>query len=289
MKTLVIGNGFIASEIIKTLDSAGHDILIYSRSLKEKIHNRQVVGDIFDTKSVIKTLGWKPQVVVHTAWVTEHQRYSYDVSNLDYAKFTSEFAGQLINFGVEHFIVLGSCAEYGPQSLPCSAAKTSLNPSNPYAEQKVAAFNSVKKTLENSAVRLSWVRVFQPYGPYQDEARLIPYLIKAIKNNLKIEMKDTLSQHDWVTTRDIASAIAFIVENALPVELDVGTTVGHTNIEVLKTLENLLGNSNQWEKISSELKIGGGVSVVGKDSPLFQAGWKSSDSLHEGLGWVLSI
>jgi UDP-glucuronate decarboxylase len=289
MKTLVIGNGFIASEIIRTLDSAGHDILIFSKSLKDKILNQQIVGSIFDAKSVMKALDWKPQVVVHTAWVTAHQKYSHDVSNYDYAKFTSEFAGQLINSDVEHFIVLGSCAEYGPQFLPSSAGKTSLNPTNPYAEQKVAALNSVKKTLEGSAVRLSWVRIFQPYGPNQDEARLIPYLIKAIKNNLKIDIKDSISRHDWVTTRDIAAAIAFIIKNSLPIELDVGTTVGHTNIQVLRTLENLLGDSKQWEQISLQSKSGGGVSVVGKDSPLFLSGWKPNDSLEEGLSWVLNI
>lgn len=289
MKILVIGNGFIASEIINALDSAGHEIVIYSRSLKDRVQNQQIIGDIFDTNNLVKILQWKPQVIVHTAWVTAHQRYTHDVSNHDYANFTSEFARKLIDSDVEHFIVLGSCAEYGPQLMPSSAGKTSLNPVNLYAEQKVAAFNSVKKTLEGSTVRLSWVRIFQPYGPHQDKARLIPFMINAIKNDQKIDLNDTFSRHDWVTTRDIASAISFIVGNKLPIELDVGTSVGHTNVQVLKTLESLIGNSNQWEQFSLQSPIGNRVAVVGKESPLFQSGWKSRDSLEEGLSWVLNL
>ena len=34
MKILVIGNGFIASPIIQKLESEGHQLLIYSRTLK---------------------------------------------------------------------------------------------------------------------------------------------------------------------------------------------------------------------------------------------------------------
>jgi UDP-glucuronate decarboxylase len=288
MRILVIGNGFIASEIIGVLDSEGHQILVFSRSIKDNIQNEQIIGDIFDTGSLNKILRWKPQVVVHTAWVTAHERYTYDLSNYDYAKFTSEFVHTLLKTDLEHFIGLGSCAEYGPQTAPSSAGKTHLNPINLYAQQKVSALNSIKNTIEGSAVRLSWVRVFQPYGPRQDRARLIPYMIEAINSGLRINLRDTSSLHDWVTTRDIASAISFVIRNSLPIELDVGTTIGLTNVQVLKTIEGIIGNSNQWERISTQTPIGNGVAVVGKESPLIESGWNSSDSLKDGLSWVLN-
>ena len=69
MKVLVIGNGFIASSIIQRLESEGHEILIYSRTLKKEVKSQQILGDIFNFDDFVKTLLWKPQIVIHTAWV----------------------------------------------------------------------------------------------------------------------------------------------------------------------------------------------------------------------------
>ena len=287
MKILIIGNGFIAAEIIVRLESEGHEILVFTRSTKTHTVNRQILGDIFDTESLNKVLAWKPQVIVHSAWITTHKLYTHHASNYNYSQFTSKFAQRIIHTDVEHFIVLGSCAEYGPQSGTSIAGKTELNPINPYAQQKVAAFNSVKKTLENSKIRLSWVRIFQPFGPRQDVKRLIPYMIAAINNGQQIELSDITSVHDWITTRDIASVISYIIHNSLPIELDAGTTVGLTNIEVLRTLENILGGSDQWERISKQSMSGNNFAVVGKESPLIKFGWRPMDSLDDGLRWVL--
>lgn len=287
MKILIIGNGFIAAEIILKLESEGHEILVFSRSVKAHTLNQQILGDIFDTERFIKVLGWKPQVIVHSAWVTTHKLYTHHASNYNYAQFTSEFARRIIQTDVEHFIVLGSCAEYGPQTGASIAGKTELNPINPYAQQKVAAFNSVKRTLKDSKIRLSWVRIFQPYGPRQDKKRLIPYMIAAINNGQQIELSDISSVNDWITTRDIASAISHIIHNSLPIELDAGTTVGLTNIQVLRSLENLLGGSNQWEQIYEQSLSSNRVAVAGKESPLFKFGWSPKDTLEDGLRWVL--
>lgn len=287
MKILIIGNGFIAAEIILKLESEGHEILIFSKSAKAHTLNQQILGNIFDTERFIKVLDWEPQVIVHTAWVTTHRLYTHHASNYNYAQFTSQFARRIIQSDVEHFIVLGSCAEYGPQTGISIAGETELNPINPYAQQKVAAFNSVKKTLEDSKIRLSWLRIFQPYGPRQDKERLIPYMIAAIHNGQQIKLSDISSVHDWVTTRDIASAVSYIIRNSLPIELDAGTAVGLTNIEVLRSLENIIGSTNQWERISKQSLSGNSVAVVGKESPLFKFGWSPKDSLEGGLRWVL--
>ena len=288
MKILVIGSGFIGSSIIQRLEAEGHELQIFSKTFKNEIHSQQTTGDIFSFDDFSQTLLWSPQVIIHTAWVTALGIYADDSSNYRYAQFTSDLAKYVSQTNLEHLIILGTCAEYGPQSGTSSAGITELNPISLYAKQKVLAMNSAKKSLQGSSVRLTWARVFQPYGPHQDRKRLLPYLIDALKTGKQVNLNDTSSVLDWITTRDIASAISWIVGHDTPVEVDVGTSIGYTNVELLRHLEDLLGHSNQWARIAGQPPIGNGVTLVGRDSPLFVSGWLPSDGLSDGLEWVLN-
>ena len=288
MKILVIGNGFIATPIIQRLESEGHELLIYSRTLNQGIQSQQVSGDILFFDDFVKTLSWKPQIVIHTAWITTHGLYQSDSSNYRYAQFTSDLAEHITHTDIEHLIVLGTCAEYGHQIGASTAGVTKVSPNNLYAEQKVAAFNAVKGLLEGTKVRMTWARIFQPYGPMQEMNRLIPYLIRSLKSGDHIRLSDTSSFHDWITTRDIASAITWVINHEVPTEVDLGTTFGFTNVEILRHLEELLGNTTQWVQLAAQTHGVNEVSIVGKDSPLFKSGWVPTDSLNTGLEWVLN-
>ena len=287
MKILVIGNGFIGSSIIHRLESEGHEILVFSRTMKIGISSRQVIGDIFAPEKLNQILSWQPQVIIHTAWITTHDVYREDSSNIRYGKFTADLAELVSRGNLDHLIILGSCAEYGLQSIPSTAGVTELMPNNLYAEQKVFALESAKKSLFGTNVRLTWARIFQPYGRNQDKNRLLPYLIDSIKQDKEVKLIDTASIHDWITTRDIASAISWILENDLPIEIDIGTGLGFTNLELLRQIEELLGHSKQWERFISQSNVHNRVVQVGEKSPLFVSGWIPNDNLLSGLKWII--
>ena len=288
MKILVIGSGFIATPIIRRLESEGHELLIYARTYKQGIETNQIIGDVLAFSDFVKVLQWNPQVIIHTAWVTKYGLYMADPSNYVYAQFTSELAKFAVGTGIEHLIILGTCAEYGPQTSASTAGVTNLNPKSVYAEQKVVAFNSARASLLQSNVRLTWARIFQPYGPDQDIKRLLPYLIDSLKKGKPINLSDTSTILDWITTRDIASAISWIINNDTPVEVDLGTSFGYTNVELLKHLEDTFEDSHQWERLAGPGSTGGQVSLAGKDSPLFKSGWVPKDTLSLGIEWILN-
>jgi nucleoside-diphosphate-sugar epimerase len=172
--------------------------------------------------------------------------------------------------------------------MPSTAGITELSPKTLYAEQKVVTLNSIKELLVSSEIRFTWARVFHPYGPTQDPKRLIPYLIEALRSGRPIKLVDTTSFYDWVSVRDIASAISWVITNRLSTEIDIGTTFGYSNLELLNTLIELLPNISQDGNFGPH-EIGlGEVFIVGKDSPLIKSGWLPNDSLKSGLEWVLS-
>jgi nucleoside-diphosphate-sugar epimerase len=287
MRILIIGNGFIASSLVQKLEKSGHELLVYSRKVNDRLNCRQIEGDIFDFSVFIKVFDWKPQIVINTAWITTPGRYKDDPANLDYAEFSINLATHIIDSDVDHLIVLGTCAEYGRQIGPSTAGITAPSPNNLYANQKVAAFSTVQKILKDSTTRLTWARLFYPCGPHQHEKRLIPFLVQSLKAGNPIQLADVSSVYDWISTRDVASAVLWIIEHQLPIEIDIGTSFGYTNLELLTNLEELLQITHQ-EKAFQKHEIGvGEFFVMGKDSPLLRSGWLPKDSLHSALEWVL--
>ena len=288
MKILVIGNGFLACPIIEKLDLEGHEVNVYSRQVKSNIKVQQIEGNILESEKLQGVFRNNYQVVINTAWITIQNQYRTHESNKDYSRCAISLASRAAQSGVEHFIGFGSCAEYGRQSLPCIAGETLLNPENVYAEQKVKAFQQTRQLLSSTKTRFSWLRIFQPYGLKQDPIRLVPYLINGLKSKSNIELKDKKSLLDWVTTRDIASAVSWVLINSLPSELDIGTSVGHTNLDVLNHLEALLGKAKHFPILKQSTVESPEFLVVGKNSPIFTSGWRPKDTLRSGLAWVVS-
>ena len=288
MKILVIGNGFLACPIIEKLDSEGHEVNVYSRQVKSNIEVQQIEGNILESEKLQGVFRNNYQVVINTTWITIQNQYRTHESNKDYSRCAISLASRAAQSGVEHFIGFGSCAEYGRQSLPCIAGETLLNPENVYAEQKVKAFQQTRQLLSSTKTRFSWLRIFQPYGLRQDPIRLVPYLINGLKSKSNIELKDKKSILDWVTTRDIASAVSWVLRNSLPSELDIGTSVGHTNLDVLNHLEALLGKAKHFPILKQSTVESPEFLVVGKNSPIFTSGWRPKDTLRSGLEWVVS-
>jgi nucleoside-diphosphate-sugar epimerase len=287
MKVLVIGSGFVASPIIEKLESEGHELMVYSRSANPRLNCNQIEGDIFNFMEFVKILNWDPHLVIHTAWITTPGKYKTDPSNFEYTKFTVNLAEAIRDSSVEHLIVLGSCAEYGAQNGPSTAGLTKTSPNLLYSHQKVAAFVAAQEILQETTTRFTWARLFYPYGQFQHEKRLIPHLIHSLKAGNPIRLADISSVYDWITTRDIASAISWIIKHDLPVEVDIGSSVGVTNLELLLILEELVSIESRFTA-AHEHGIGvGDFFVTGKDSPLLISGWQPGDTLRTGLEWVL--
>jgi nucleoside-diphosphate-sugar epimerase len=288
MKILVIGNGFISTSIVKRLESENHEVLVFSRTYNHELSCRQVLGDIFNFKEFVRVFDWNPQIVIHTAWITTPGIYRNDPSNFEYTRFTIDLAKYVAGSKVEHLIVLGTCAEYGYQSESCHAGITQLAPNTLYAQQKVHAFNSLRDVMQNTSIRFTWARIFYPYGPNQHHKRLVPYLIRSLKNKEPIVLDDITSIYDWISTRDIASAISWAVNHKLPTELDIGTSLGFTNLQLLSVLETLMKTSNKLLVGDNHILGNNETFVVSKSSALFTSGWLPEDSMLTGLEWMLS-
>ena len=292
MRVLVAGGGgFLGAEIITNLIESGFEVKSFGRNFSSAIYCEQIIADITNPDSYQKLLStWKPEVVIQAAWVTNQKTYRTSPLNSEYMDATRKFAEQSFLSNTEHFLALGSSAEYGLPAEPCNALTTSAVPVDIYGKDKLQTLVKLREVAEKFSSRLSWARIFQPYGPNQDSARLLPFARKELLAGDKVKVVHPNMILDWISSRDVASALAYAISSPIDQIFDVGTSRPISVIQALQTLATLLNVDSELLEIESTQN---GVDeefsmVVSRESPLFNAHWSPQDDLVSGLKWTLS-
>ena len=291
MNTLLVGgSGFLGRQILHNLTLAGHNVKVMNREVIPDIKCDQIRADIFAPESYRnQIMELKPQWVIQTAWVSQSESYRFSLKNNLYRNATIDFAVYCFELEVEHLMVLGSSAEYGHQALPCDSRSSIAKPIDTYGKSKLETFEILSETSNNYSSSFTWPRIFQAYGKGQDANRLIPKAIENLKSGRELHVDSPKSVFDWISSRDVASALLFCLENRIDGAVDIGTGTPYSVEEVLDHLVQLIDLSDQetrTKRFFSELKTPSSL-TVSPNSLIFEKGWSPSDDLIEGLKWVL--
>jgi nucleoside-diphosphate-sugar epimerase len=193
-----------------------------------------------------------------------------------------------LEYEVTNYVGIGSSAEYGPLNIPLNSELHTGRPTNSYGFYKLATYESILQLLSQTSTRFLWLRIFQAYGPGEHEVRLIPSLLTTLSRGDRFTLQNPNSILDWITTRDISSALSYCLERNLEGCVDVGTSHGTSVLSLATLVRDLVGKGelvmpDHLEMCSTEIR------VVAPDSRLFKAGWIPRDQLTDGLDWVLSF
>ncbi len=281
-KIAVLGStGFLGSPIADLFEAKGWEVIEYSRTESGRSHRQLILADLFDEESLRRSLLIsRPSVVLSTAWDTEHGKFWTNKSNLDYRDATLKFAEVSFQADVETFIGLGTVSEYGDSPGFCNASSSSLVETNVYSKSKIETGLGLKTIGDMYGAKTHWARVFQAFGPKEKPERFVPGLISSLQRGNEFSIRTPNFEMDWIHTTDVASALAFMLENKLDHFIDIGTGVGTT----VKELSELI--CEEFNLDSNLLDYSGQVpghekkAVVDTKSQLLSRGWQPSESLR---------
>jgi len=283
--TLVIGgSGFIGSALISSLRDS-RIINGTSRSTKEReSHLGLIKLDLFDSTNwneVLKNI--QPKTVICTAWETEYREYWNKTTNLAYSKAIEEFAIACFSNSVEKFVGIGSMSEYGFSPGACMSGVTPLNPQDLYSETKIQTSIAVKKRAQEFGKNSMWLRLFQPYGPFENHKRLIPSVIKSLMDNGTALVNYPSHTLDFLTVQDTAEAIKFVLGSDTTNEIDIGSGIPMSVEELLRVLANIM--DVDWSDIHFEEQNRSHERTIFVDpkSEIFARGWGPLSTLQQGL------
>lgn len=187
MKILVTGaTGFIGNHVIRALIKRDIQVIASSRN-KNKAKTMDWFSAVdyrpLDTTALSKApyqaLG-SPDRMIHLAWggLPNYKDNFHLTHNLP---ANINFLARMIDGGLKHLLVAGTCFEYGMQEGELSE-NMKTKPDNPYGQAKDALRKELEKTTKETGVIFQWARLFYMFGPGQGAASLFSLLQESINN-----------------------------------------------------------------------------------------------------------
>jgi len=284
-KIVILGaTGFLGSPIADLFETKGWEVITFSRTESARSMRREFLVDLFDEVTLKLAISQvKPDVVLSTAWETEHGKFWTNESNIDYRNATLRFAELSFQAGVETFIGLGTMSEYGISPGYCNADVTPLISNDIYSKSKIETGLELKKIGETFGGKTHWARVFQAFGPNEKSERFVPGLITKLQNETEFSIRTPNFEMDWIHTADVASAIVFMLENKGNHFVDIGTGEGTTVKDLSELICEEFGLNANLLDYSGQIPGHKKKAVVHKDSQLLSLGWRPTESLRNRI------
>lgn len=258
MNVLVLGGGgFIGSHIAEALHAQGVNVRIFNRGASTNFLDCDwVSGDFLDKKLLLSALR-DIDVVVHSLGTSVPATSAMDpVSDVESNLVgTLQLLAAMRESGVLRLIYLSSGGTvYGNAGLGLIPEDCPLSPISSYGAVKVAIEKFIGVAAHEWGLRPVILRPSNPYGERQAGGRqgLISNILnRAISGQPVTVFGDGLYVRDYVYVRDLAELVVAAVSADEVGTFNVGASVGHTVLDIVKIAEAVTGTAISVERMAA--------------------------------------
>ena len=189
-------------------------------------------------------------------------------------------------YGVKNIINTGTCFEYSTEVGKIQDEKARLDPWNLYALSKIFAEQSIDFFIKRHPIDAITLRLFPPFGLYDNPNKFIPYVIQKALNNENIEVSLCEQEWDYIFSKDIAKAFRKALEYE-PANHEIFNISYNNPISLRKIIEYIVKRT----KSQSQVKFGAKsyrqqeIMFLSADnkSARKKLGWMPKYSIYESL------
>jgi nucleoside-diphosphate-sugar epimerase len=297
-RVLVTGaHGFIGSHLTWALLEQGYEVGILKRETSDISRIRDLVGrisqhpaDLRDPASVLKVVEEsRPDAVVHLAtyYAVEHRPEELGVMMDTNVKGTIALLEASRDRGISLFLNMSTCAVYRERNSPLEETDP-VSPQNLYALTKLQAEDACRFYNDRLGVPAATLRLFPPYGPADNDRRLIPYVIRSLLAGQDVQLTTGTQRWDFVYVDDVVAALLAALgrpeKTVSAGTLNVGTGNPVSVQDLVTRVHEMLGSEGNllWGAIphrTNEVWYNSGS----PEKIRSVLGWTPETSLDEGL------
>lgn len=218
MKIFLTGStGFLGKSIMQFLKE--HEYFCYQRGT-----------DIFAMLN-----SFKPHVIIHSAGEIYNELEMYKSNVL----LTNDILQWVSKNNITKMIYFGSSSEYGITNNAMSEHNECI-PVSMYALTKLTGTQNCLKYAKQYEKDICVIRPFSVFGINEPEKRLIPTLLKNLKNKQQITL--IKGNHDFIYIKDFVRCVELaIASNCTKGEIfNAGSGQTYSNIDVLDKMKKIL-------------------------------------------------
>lgn len=222
-RVLVTGaSGFLGAQVVRAFSDGGwhtfagirqtsdnwrlHDLLPIS-------HLSYAILDLTDLSSMrIALHEIKPSVVVHcAAYGVDYRQQDTELAIRSNVLGTASLVEMAAQAGVERYIHVGTCYEYGDYEKPIQE-DFYLRPSGIYGSTKAAGTILSLDRANSANLPLVVVRPFGMYGPLEGSHKFVPQVIKACLCGSPLDLTAGEQVRDYIYVDDVANVCMMLAE-----------------------------------------------------------------------------
>ncbi|PFP26548.1 dTDP-glucose 4,6-dehydratase [Bacillus sp. AFS073361] len=312
IKILVTGGaGFIGGNFVQYMVNKYPHYKIYNldaltyagdltkhRELEKKENYHFFKADITERKQIFSIFeSEKFDYVVHFAAESHVDRSIADPESFVRTNVlgTQVLLDAAKQYGVKKFSHVSTDEVYGELDFEPSSfftEDTPLKPNSPYSASKASSDLLVRAYFETYGLPINITRCSNNYGPFQFPEKLIPLTILRVLNNEKVPVfGHGQNIRDWLHVVDHCAAIDLILHQGTNGEVyNIGGHNERTNIEVINTIINFLGKSEELIEFVPD-RLGHDKRYAIDATKLEKLGWKPTyvfdTGIVETINWYL--
>jgi nucleoside-diphosphate-sugar epimerase len=277
------GTGFIGKPALEQLLRGGHEVLSLSRQIsfpEAYVGNSRLIWHPCDLAQpetwMHAARDFAPEGCLHLAWEGIPD-YGLDQS-LRNLTMGSKLVEGLIQSGCRHFVISGSCWEYGKVSGAIREDNNSVEP-GVFAASKNALRGITEALCRSVGVSLAWGRVFYPYGPAQKSVSLLPTVCRGIAEGQPPALRTPSAANDFLYVDDTAEALVLLLEKKAHGIYNIGSGKPEAVGNMADMLLRFAGKAPVFNLTEASPENGFWADI----SKLNALGWQPRTSLEEGL------
>tara|TARA_Y100001970_G_C14258241_1_gene877273 strand:- start:9614 stop:10552 length:939 start_codon:yes stop_codon:yes gene_type:complete len=244
------GTGFLGYHTCLFFKKKGWIVHSISKSKPKRIRYiknvKYILCDVADKSKLINKLDNYYDYIVNLSGYVDHSK------NKSILKTHFDGCKNLISIfkkkNLKKFIQIGSSIEYGNQPSPQNEDKINKKAStySVYGDAKLKTSMYLKNLFLKEKVPITILRLYLVYGPYQDNNRVIPFVINnCIKKNF-FNCSPGNQYRDFIFVDDVVKAIYQSLKsknsNGEIINIGNGTPIKIKNL--INKIRNLIGHGN---------------------------------------------
>lgn len=278
MRVLLTGaTGFIGSHVARELLRRGHEVHCTIRPSSDRRRIRDVERDLRIHAAPMDAVPVEPDVAIHLAWYAVPGKYLEAPENLECLEASRRLLARLRCRAV----FAGTCFEFDTRRGRLSETSPT-RPTTLYARTKDELRREVERRPDSV-----WVRFFYQYGPWEDERRLVPSVIRNLLRGQPARVSPGEQRRDFLHVEDVARAVADVAESRLCGPVNIGSGQAPAVREIVTTLGRLAGRPELVELGAVPYYPGEPMLIVADNGKLRSTGWAPRYGLEEGLRHTL--
>lgn len=291
MKVFLTGaSGFIGAHVMRALLANAHSVMALVmpddpmwRLKDERGQFATVTGSLEDLEILRSTLReFKPDACIHLAWYAEPGQYLHAPKNIPSLTGSLSLLQELIQVGCRQVVMAGTCAEYDTE-MGFLREDGPTRPATLYAAAKLSCCLLAQQIAAAEKVNFVWGRVFYPYGPQEDQRRVIPATIRSLLQGQPFPATLGEQVRDYIHVEDVAAAFCVLAERQTRGIFNISSGVPVTIRQLLETIGNVMGCADLLQFGARPYRQWEPLFICGDNRRLRELGWHSTYSLVEGL------